>query len=525
MKCLLFGIGSKIYGSNFEMLGFELLLASLKKNKIDAEIFYYEYDDQEDIYSAIHSVNWNEIMALGFCPFYTTFSYIQQVITIVKEINSSIIFFAGGAAVSHASTECLELLPQLSFVIRGEGEKTICEVMSKIANHQDWKVCLGITYRDGEQIVYNSPNKLIENLDELPWAERVMISKSTTKLRIQTSRGCEGNCTFCAESRIFDLDKHKNKWRGRSPKDVVDEIEHLVNTYKIKFFSIVDESYEDPISSFGIQRIEKISDEILKRNLDIYFEVLMRSEDILIISDEIWRKLKKSGLVSVLLGIESGSNSALKIYGKRADAEQNELAYKYLYEKLGINVIAGFIMFNPYSTMKEFYENIEFIKKLNLQYSFRVFSNKVRLFPGTALFQRAKSDGLLKMQYTLENPGEYRLQNEEVEYVCQCLENLIKKLDYNGMGEYVTDYYHNTYERIVMFEKKYGESEFSKELKNDMYMIRKSMGEHVMNVFGNVNGIVDKRNISDYKETMKNYIDTCLKGCNQVLRKIVRNEI
>lgn len=67
-------------------------------------------------------------------------------------------------------------------------------------------------------------------------AERVMISKSTTKLRIQTSRGCEGNCTFCAESRIFDLDKHKNKWRGRSPKDVVDEIEHLVNTYKIKFF-------------------------------------------------------------------------------------------------------------------------------------------------------------------------------------------------------------------------------------------------------------------------------------------------
>ena len=93
------------------------------------------------------------------------------------------------------------------------------------------------------------------------------------------------------------------------------------------------------------------------------------------------------------------------------------------------------------------------------------------------------------------------------------------------MGEYVTDYYHNTYERIVMLEKKYGESEFSKELKNDMYMIRKSMGEHVMNVFGNVNGIVDKRNISDYKETMKNYIDTCLKGCNQVLRKIVRNEI
>lgn len=98
------------------------------------------------------------------------------------------------------------------------------------------------------------------------------------------------------------------------------------------------------------------------------------------------------------------------------------------------------------------------------------------MFPGTPAFSTCQSDGLLKCNILwkiLENIG---LQNEEVEYVCQCLENLYKKLDYNGMGEYVTDYYHNTYERIVMFEKKYGESEISKELKNDMYMIRKMHG-------------------------------------------------
>lgn len=521
MKCLLFGIGSKIYRSNYEMLGFEMLLASLKKNKIKAEIVYYEYDGECDLDTVINSIKWNEVMALGFCPFYTTFSYVEQVIARVGKINSDIVFFAGGAAVSHASIECLELLPQLDFIIRGEGEKTICELMHRISNYQDWKDCLGITYRDGERVVYNNPNKLVENLDELPWAERVMIGKSTNKLRIQTSRGCEGSCTFCAESRIFDLSKYKNKWRGRSPKNVVDEIEYLVNTYNINFFSIVDESYEDPISSFGIQRIEEISDEILARNLDIYYEVLMRSEDILSISDEIWKKLKKSGLVSVLLGIESGSNSALKTYGKRANVEQNESAYNYLYEKLGVNVIAGFIMFNPYSTMEEFYENINFIKKLELQYSFRVFSNKVRLFPGTPLFERAKDDGLLKKQYDLANPGEYRLLNDDAEIVSNYLDKLINELDYNGMGEYVTDYYHNTYERIVMYEKNHEGSGLSKELKDDMHQIRRSMGEYVMNVFGNINGecIMD---ISHYTETMTEYIDTTLKGCNMVLRKLMR---
>ena len=506
------------------MLGFEMLLAALRKNKIEADIFYYEYDGESDINSVIDSINWNEVMALGFCPFYTTFSYVEQVITKVRQFNSSIVLFAGGASVSHASTECLELLPQLDLVIRGEGEKTICELMHRIVNYQDWRDCLGITYRNGNQLVYNKPNMLLENLDELPWAERVMIDKSTSRLRIQTSRGCEGSCTFCAESRVFDLGKHKNKWRGRSPKNVVDEMEYLINTYKINFFSIVDESYEDPISSYGIQRIEKISDEILARRLDVYYEVLMRSEDVLKIPHEIWKKLKKSGLVSVLLGIESGANSALNTYGKKANVEENELAYKYLYEKLGVNVIAGFIMFNPYSTMQEFYENINFIKKLDLQYSFRVFSNKVRLFPGTPLFQRAKDDGLLKEQYDLANPGEYRLQNNDIERVSNYMDKLINELDYNGMGEYVTDYYHHTYERIVMYEKNHEDSKLSKELKDDMHKIRRNMGENVLNIFGNIKEESEVDMVT-YKEKMADYIDTSLKGCNMVLRKILRGEL
>lgn len=528
MKCLLLGIGSKIYSGNYEMLGLEMLLASLKRNGIDAEIVYYEYDGEKSLESVIDSIKWNEVKALGFCPFYTTFSYVKRIIEEVNKINSSIVFFAGGGAVSHASVECLEMLPQLDLVIRGEGEKTICELVKKVIDHQDWKGCLGITYRDGDKVVYNSPNTLVENLDELPWAERVMIDKSTNKLRIQTSRGCEGSCTFCAESRIFNLTNHKNKWRGRSPKNIVDEMQHLVNNYGINFFSIVDESFEDPVSLFGIQRIEDISDEILNRKLDVYFEVMMRSEDILSISDEIWEKLKKAGLVSVLLGIESGSDSALKTYGKKANVEQNEKAYEYLYNKMGINVIAGFIMFNPYSTIQEFAENIDFIKKMELQYSFRVFSNKVRLFSGTPLFERAKNDGLLKNEYNLASPGEYTLFNSDVEVISNYLDYLINKLDYNGMGEYVTDYYHNTYERIVMYEKNNKDIKLCKELKRDMHKLRQRMGTQVMSVFGKINGEINgevDENMSIYKRIMADYIDSTLKGCNMILRRIMRAEM
>lgn len=523
MICRLIGIGSKIYHHNAEHLGLEMLLASMKSKGINGEIVYYEYDSDKTILDFCHEYKWDEVVLVGFSPFYTTFDIVGELAKELRKMNSSMIFCAGGAAVSHAAKEGLEYLKDIDLIINGEGEITLCELMSKIMQKQDWRECQGITYREDGKIVTNKNRKPIVDLDQLPWAERVMFKHyRANKVRIQTARGCEGHCAFCAESRVFDLDAERTPWRGRTAKNIVDEFESIIAQYSVNFFSIVDESYEDPVSGMGFKRIEDISDEILARKLDIYYEVLMRAENVLRIPMPVWNKMKKSGLVGVLLGIESGSNKALKTYGKIATVDENIEAYKFLYDQLGINVIAGFIMFNPYSTMDEYYENIRFIKDIGLDYSFRVFSNKVHLFYGTPLYERAKRNLLLKDQYGITHPLEYKFVSPEVEQLSKSMDLIIKLVDGDGMGEYVTDYYHDTYERIVMFEKK-GKSELTVKLKKEIKDLRKEMGQYVTKIFSYVGKDIDQAIEKELLNIMNEYKVNTIQKCNSIIRELLRS--
>lgn len=523
MICRLIGIGSKIYHHNAEILGLEMLLASLKSKRINGELVYYEYDSNETISDFCHKYKWDEVVLVGFSPFYTTFDIVADFMVELKKLNSSLLFCAGGVAVSHAAKEALEYLKDIDLIIRGEGELTLCELMFRILQKRDWRKCLGITYRENGQIVTNKSRNPIEDLDQLPWAERVMLKHyHGSKVRIQTARGCEGHCTFCAESRVFDLDAGKTSWRGRTAKNIVDEIENIVAQHAINFFSIVDESYEDPASGIGFKRIENISDEILARGLDVYYEVMMRSENVLKIPISVWDKMKKSGLVGVLLGIESGSNNALKTYGKIATVNENIEAYNFLYEQLGINVIAGFIMFNPYSTINEYYENVDFVKKMGLEYSFRVFSNKVHLYYGTPLYKRAERDLLLKKQYGIIHPMEYKFASDEIERLSEDIDSIIQLVDKDGMGEYVTDYYHDTYERIVMHEKT-DKSELTVKLKKEMKDLRKEMGQYVTEIFSYAGKKIDQVAEKRMLYVMDKYKSNTIQKCNRILRELLKS--
>ena len=132
MKCRLIGIGSKVYHNNCEMLGLEMLLASLLEKNIQTEIIYYEFDAGKTITEFCREYDWTEIKLVAFSVFYTTFDIASDIIDKIKEFNSKILFCAGGTAVSHAATECLDYMSGLNFVIRGEGEITICDVMERL---------------------------------------------------------------------------------------------------------------------------------------------------------------------------------------------------------------------------------------------------------------------------------------------------------------------------------------------------------------------------------------------------------
>ena len=110
-----------------------------------------------------------------------------------------------------------------------------------------------------------------------------------------TSRGCPYNCVFCSIHVVMG-----KKWRGRSPENVVDEIEQLVHTYHVKRIDFTDENM-----TLNKKRMETICDLIVKRGLDIewYTPNGVRADTL---DENLLRKMKASGCKKIRVAPESG---------------------------------------------------------------------------------------------------------------------------------------------------------------------------------------------------------------------------
>ena len=117
-------------------------------------------------------------------------------------------------------------------VVRGEGELIIKDLATALALGQPLDNIAGVTYRVGAEI-RSSPDGEVIDLDAIPIdlpydlleMDRYPSVKSG-RFHIQTSRGCPHRCGFCYNS-LFN----KNKWRGKSAKRVLDEIEYILNKF------------------------------------------------------------------------------------------------------------------------------------------------------------------------------------------------------------------------------------------------------------------------------------------------------
>lgn len=522
MKVILLAVTMMYYHNNSEFLGLELLKSSLEHNNIDCEIIKYEFKETKEISTDNFwkSVNWSDVLFVGLSPSYATIDATNIICNEIKSVAPYTKLVVGGAAVSHAVKETFEYMKNIDIIIIGEGEKTVVELFKKlISNNID--DCRGIAYKKNQLIITNDSMPLIENLDEIPWASRTMINDyNIQSIRMQTARGCEGSCTFCAESRVFEKDKVKC-WRGRSPQNVVDEMEKIINDYGITNFSFVDESFEDPISTFGEDRLVEFSEEILKRNLKIHFECLMRADSIQKISKKVFEKLKKAGLISVLIGIESGSEKALKCYGKKATVKQNIEAYNFLLKELKINVIAGFIMFNPYTDLNEIKENINFIKKIGIQYSYRIFTNQVALFIDTPLYDRTMKDGLLK-NYSLANPYGYTFVHNNTALICCKVRKIFGKVEELSDATRVVDYFHQVFINLLKSKEQLDINLYN-ELVENANEIKMILGQANLSLFEEIvfnpeqNEVYFEKNIKMLIQANKE----ALLKCNRIQKRIL----
>ncbi|HEX2925539.1 MAG TPA: cobalamin-dependent protein, partial [Ruminiclostridium sp.] len=326
---------------------------------------------------------------MGFTTSCINMSDVLKVADCVKKASPKTHIFLGGHMATFWGEKILKEYPQVDSIIYGEGEATVVELTEALkSNGGNLSEIKSLIYRDKCGVVIkNEVRPLIPDLDQLPDPDRDQFelhNHSFQYLRISSSRGCLGRCGFC--SSFVGRCQPGAAWRGRSPKLVVDEIEGLVKKYNFHTFDFVDSAFEDP-GRIGKQRISAIAQEILDRNLEIFYNCCFRAEnwDDTKENRDLLDILIRSGLEKVNIGFESGNQRGLTILNKRASINDNHRTLKLFADFPDIYITFGFIMLHPYSTAEDLQDNADFLFGTGIGQVIRHYFWQLEVYPGTLM--------------------------------------------------------------------------------------------------------------------------------------------
>lgn len=316
---------------------------------------------------------------------YTTITSVKEDLRackIAKGINADIVTIAKGGDTTIMPAERLELCKDLDIAIISEPEMTMLE----IAQGLSLKDIKGICYRENGMIVKTPRRPFIENLDILPFPSRHLLDQSkyvrpdTGEIltTIQSSRGCPAKCIYCLSRIVAGADL-----RLRSPKNVVDELEHCVREYNIRNFFFRADTF-----TWDKEWVITVCKEIIKRKLDIQWVANSRSNTV---DDErlIW--MKKAGCWLVSFGVESGNQHILDMTQKGITLEQSREALR-LAKKNNLKTFVTFLIGMPWDTKETIMQTFDFAREIDGDF-FEVILPFP--FPGTKYYEIAKRDNLI----------------------------------------------------------------------------------------------------------------------------------
>jgi anaerobic magnesium-protoporphyrin IX monomethyl ester cyclase len=309
-----------------------------------------------------------------------------DVVSTVKSVDKDIITVLSGLHPSARPAETL-MESNTDFVVIGEAEYTMQELVGALEQNTaaaSLKKIRGIGYIENGKTVITPPRPAIQDLDALPFPARHLLPMEEYFAAVKEVplRGeIRKPWTAMMTSRT---------WRGRSPENVVDEIEHVVNTYRVKQIDFVDDNM-----TLDKKRMEKICDLIVERgvNIEWYTPNGVRANTL---DENLLRKMKASGCKKIRVAPESGVQRVVdQLVKKNLDLKKVENAV-ILSRKVGIKVGCFFIIGLIGETKEDIEATIKYAYKLKrLGAEGFYFSYAAPLY-GTELYEQAKRGGFLR---------------------------------------------------------------------------------------------------------------------------------
>ena len=281
----------------------------------------------------------------------------------------------------------------IDYVVVGEGEATTMDLLDALENKRSLYTVDGLAFIDNGKVIVNKERKFID-LSEYPITDWTLVKgykyyqgmgNSKRLLRIYTSKGCPGNCTFC-----YNQSFHKRTWRGRTPQQILDQVKLLIQLYSVDGIGFIDELW-----SMSKERVFEICDLFLRNNIKISWYFNARVDQY---NKEDLKTLYKAGCRWILFGIESGCNDILKMIKKGIRLENVSQMFQYCND-IGISTIASFMIGFPGETEQNLKETIDYALSLDATY---YDFTRYMCYPGTELYKYAVDNGLFEEPKTMQ---------------------------------------------------------------------------------------------------------------------------
>lgn len=318
---------------------------------------------------------------------------------------------AFGTHVTPIPRESMRPYPSLDYVLVGEPDLSIRdlldhlegkigdrseEILTLFAEHdpsykpavnEDGSVDLhgikGLAWRDGDEIVINSPRPFIKDLNDLPIPKHELLPLQKYRMPmikgpftfIVTSRGCPAGCTYCIKHVSYQYST-----RLRSPELIMEELWQLkkmgINTIHM---------YAD-LFTINRDQVVDLCQRMIAEDIDLRWMCNSRVD---FVDEEMLQLMGQAGCWLISWGIESGNEQILKHAHKGANPAKAERALRWA-KKAGIKNWGYFIIGLPGETEETIRETIEFSKKLPLDIAlFHVAAP----YPGTPFFFEVVENG------------------------------------------------------------------------------------------------------------------------------------
>ncbi|KKR03869.1 MAG: Radical SAM domain protein [Candidatus Uhrbacteria bacterium GW2011_GWF2_39_13] len=328
---------------------------------------------------------------IGFSVMTTYYRRTDRMIRKIRKELPGAVICAGGIHPSALPERTVqELGGGLDFIIRGEGELTLTEVLRRMEAGEDIHTVRGTYFYQNAKLTDNGRAEACPNLDLLPFPARDLLDMSkymtypgfikgiplekTTNLI--SSRGCPAQCIYCGNQVLFDRNIRK-----RSADNVIGEIESLVENYNIGGFGFSDDNF-----MADSKRVVEFCEKLIDKKWNLKWVCSTRA---LNIKEDLTRLMYRAGCRQYEIGVESGSDKILKYMKKGLTTEQIAEGYD-IAKKNGMRRMASFIIGFPTETEEDIKLTEKFAKKIKPDFASFFFLTP---YPGTELYSMALKNG------------------------------------------------------------------------------------------------------------------------------------